>query len=368
VTVTPTGGTGGPPVVLWADVEDVKEPGALVLKDKNSGRSKSDSTNTDTDTPTLDVCVARDGNGDVEFWLIVDAGTFDWVIKQGTTTVASGTLVSPSYKAEKLDLDPGEYTLEVTKPADPDFKRRIDFIVVSVEIVSLSPTGDLVLGEDLTVEYKVNGSSSFSFDSVELHVYNYSDVLIYKRTGLGATAGTHNTTWEDAKWNQSPHSGAYANPNNGPYKVEIVATCSCSSPHSTSDSRTINTVLILEFDLEDDKPASDEISSGIFADAVDATKTDRIAVGLTPVSGGTHIFGTSAPVFSAKTMVDLDNDPAVTEIKDTHVKQVMQSSISDGSYYVVVKRVRDKAGNAGVDGYTASGGVTTINDWQIRMY
>lgn len=135
VTVVPGGGGGGPPPVLWADVEDIKQPGALVLKDTISGCGESDLTNTDNDTPQLP-CWSNKGKGHVEFWLNTDTGTYSWTTKQETSTVASGTLNSDNqWKGSQSDLVVGQYTLEVTRSGDQNFKRRIDFIVISATFV-----------------------------------------------------------------------------------------------------------------------------------------------------------------------------------------------------------------------------------------
>lgn len=133
VTVMRTAASGpGPATPLWADVADVMEPGALVLKDKNHGWGESDRTDSDTDTPTLYAGTAADGKGDVEFWLWTVSGTYDWVLKQGGAAIRSGTLTGPSYKSEEADLAPGLFVLEVTQYEDPDFKRTINLAIVRV--------------------------------------------------------------------------------------------------------------------------------------------------------------------------------------------------------------------------------------------
>ena len=44
-----------------------------------------------------------------------------------------------------------------------------------------------------------------------MQIKNNSDTLIYRQAGIG-TSGPQSATWDEAKWNQSPNSGAYANP------------------------------------------------------------------------------------------------------------------------------------------------------------
>lgn len=147
VKATDNGGVGGGGgnALLWADVKDVATAGALVLKDTNGGKGTSDATDTDSDTPTLTCELAPDGKGDVEFWLEAGAGTYDWQIIQGGSALVSGTLAATSYRATASDLDPGEYTLSVTKAGDAAFKRKINFIAASIDIVwgaSADPTTD----------------------------------------------------------------------------------------------------------------------------------------------------------------------------------------------------------------------------------
>jgi hypothetical protein len=115
------------------DVVKITVATPLVLKDTNSGCTETDLTDSDQNTPELYCKRAGDGKGDVEFWLNVDSGTYDWVIKKGETSVGSGTLTTGnSYKASASNLSVDFYTLEVTKQGDGTFKRRIDFGVVSV--------------------------------------------------------------------------------------------------------------------------------------------------------------------------------------------------------------------------------------------
>ncbi len=125
------------------------------------------------------------------------------------------------------------------------------------------------MGDDLAVAYQIHGPGGFSFDTVELHVYNASDVLVYKQSDLDTSVGEHR--------------------------------------RDTAE-------------------------------------------------------------FSNITPADLDNDPATQQILDALVRQTMAAGLADGSYHVVIKRLRDKAGNVGGDGYPASGDVSVINDWTIRMY
>ncbi|MFP4029387.1 MAG: hypothetical protein ACLFWL_16490 [Candidatus Brocadiia bacterium] len=148
VSVVPGGGEGGgggaAPTVLWADVKDMEEPGSLVLRDDNTGRGVSDSDNISededgdpgTDLPSLHCSLAEDDRGDVSFRLNVQSGTYDW----SATSGHSGTWTGPPYLTSLSDLNPGVYTVTVTKDGEPDFERKIRFSVISVTIKTISRT------------------------------------------------------------------------------------------------------------------------------------------------------------------------------------------------------------------------------------
>jgi len=110
----------------------------LVLRDKATKRSVADEANDGPPPPgTLYVDVAADDKGDVEFWILdPEVGeTYNWEIQ---TEVASGSLTGTSeddYKAEYHNLDPGDYTLRLTKEGDSAFERKIKFIVYSIGII-----------------------------------------------------------------------------------------------------------------------------------------------------------------------------------------------------------------------------------------
>ncbi len=225
-----------------------------------------------------------------------------------------------------------------------------------------TPPYDVVLGTTLNIGYYKGGY----YETVTLEIRNAHDTVIYSADLSSTSEGVaHVTTW-DTKWNRSPHSGAYANPTNGPYHVRLVG--SKGGSEMASNTITIDTVLILELEVRDDRPAADQISSGICPNAVDASHPAAIMLGVQPAGGGSPTLGTGALEFSNITPADLDNDPATQQIRDALVRQTMAAGLADGSYHVVIKRLRDKAGNAGADGYPASGDVSVIDDWTIRMY
>lgn len=122
------GGGGGGEALLWADVKDTKTPGALILKDKIGGKGESDKTDSDDNTSTVNCKVkSENGRGQVQFWLEATSGTYDWTMVQGSTAVSSGTLSSTNgYSASADDVQPGVYSLIVTKQGDGNFRRKIN--------------------------------------------------------------------------------------------------------------------------------------------------------------------------------------------------------------------------------------------------
>jgi hypothetical protein len=235
-------------------------------------------------------------------------------------------------------------------------------------ITSLSPSDVLVLGTDLTVHYQI--PNGLLLTNVRLRVTNNAGELVFQGNGLPAAPGNHTTKWQKGKWNQAPHAGALANPKNGPYSVQIVADCSTvsSSGTVTSNIVQIQTLLVLEADLEDDRPSMDEISSGLYRPALDPDSPERLRIGLVPTGSGVAaaVYALAAPAFSNIVEEDLDNDPSDgLEVKSAHFRQEMQSTFNDGVYKVVISGLRDQAGNLGAAG-TGPDGI--FHTWTITLY
>ena len=133
----------------------------------------------------------------------------------------------------------------------------------SPSITGLDPSDKLALAYDLTVYYHMPGSATY--DSAELHVYNKEDTLVYCDE-IEFSSGGHTTVWPQARWNQPPNSGAYANPRNGKYKVKIVATS--GGEECESNEKKIDTTFIIEADI------ADELPGGADATAVPAGLAD----------------------------------------------------------------------------------------------
>lgn len=162
VTVTPTGGgggQGGQRTILWGDVQDMNRPGALVLKDTNTGAGKSDTTDSTTDTPTL-YCTGPlpAGTGTVEIRLNAESGTYDWEIQGSSYSgVFDGT-----YVTTQPGIAPGTYTLVVTSRNDPTFCRAINFCVIEYGqyLPASYPEEEIdvtEVTEDTTLYYEVPG-------------------------------------------------------------------------------------------------------------------------------------------------------------------------------------------------------------------
>jgi len=233
----------------------------------------------------------------------------------------------------------GKYTIN-TSAYEHEYSAYGGSAVVHVwllEIVSLSPENILVLGNDLEVEYKIGSN----FDTVELRILNYSEEIIYSRTDLELTEGTHFTTWEAGKWNQGTHSGAYANPKNGPYKVMLVATIGSTE---FSESETLNTTLLLSAILEDNPAGTGTIATGLD----DPLNNVKLTIDGPDANFNGQEF---TPVFQDVVLEDLMLNGSNTEIRRVSMKYTSTEldSADDGEYTVRVVNVKDVAGNVAGD-------------------
>lgn len=245
---------------------------------------------------------------------------------------------------------------QYTSPnATPNQENQAAKVTVAVDTTTVN------LGDDLLITYTVTPSTA-SFDSVTVQIKNTGGTVVAEWTNQSGSSGPHNVTWSKAKWNTGSHSGAYANPKNGYYTVWAKGIK--SSQVKEQDSKQVSTQLVVKADLVDDKPSSDEISSGLYQPSVglSGSSSERIRVGLKPSSGDV-IWATSSPAFSSIEKADLDNDSG-DEVKKAHLEQTFQSDTADGTYAIVFDRLRDLAGNKGVDG----SGDGVIANWTITLY
>jgi hypothetical protein len=245
---------------------------------------------------------------------------------------------------------------------DACWKRRPSCHVSSpLVLTALSPGGTLTLGDDLTVQYRVTPGVTFA--NIKLRVTNRTGELVYLGANLPAEAGEHQAVWPKGKWNQQPHSGALANPRNGPYTVALVAETQDGG--SFSCSIFLPTQLVLECDLEHGKPSKEEISSGLYRSMLDPKSAERLRIGLVQKAGklAETVYALAPPYFADIIEEDLDNDPSELEIKSAHVRQVMQSAFGNGEYNVVLMNLRTGAGTRGVNGMPEG----IIEAWTIML-
>lgn len=378
VTVIPGGGGGtgggGEKVILWADVEDLKAPGALVLKDKLTEETATDRTDEPSDAPMLYCPIADDGKSDVEFWLVTqpeENRTYEWSISQGGTAVASGYLNRDnSYKVSKDDLPVGLYSLDVT--LNGDNPRKINFAVFQVTMGRIlkgtsEQTVALVVGEDYSFEYTLEPAGitlpSLTFRLAHSISPGGSYVAVHKADLTNVTSGLHTETWQQTKWTVD-HVGAYANPKNGSYGAFCTYTLN-SQEYRISSTKAFTTQLVIETKLDDAAPTN-EISSGLYQpDHKPVFGSPQIQIGLKPQSGD-PVFGSKDNLtFSSKTMTDMDGDNTTgdqgKEVQDIMAKQIMQD-VDAGTYTVVIKGLCDVAGN---DGPGGSDGI--ISDWTLHL-
>lgn len=271
------------------------------------------------------------------WWTLTNACA-DLFLWSGTGLAASGLTNGATYTT------PGDYQVKVCCNTDTAGK-EVTVHAMGLIILSLSPAAELLLGDDLTVSYQIIGPASFVFDTVDLEVRNSADTLVFKKTGLNTGVGTHTATWDDAKWNQSPHSGAYANPNNSDYKIKVIAK---KGSDVSSDEETIKTRLVIEADIKDEKAGSASRSAGLadLADALDVVLTK----------------GTTVHTFSGAALTLTD----IIDGKHLKVDNSTLNSLADGTWTTQFKDVRDEIGNF----YDADPVTSSIEHykWDMDLY
>ena len=182
-----------------------------------AGRSPTDSDKEDdreflgdnpsTSTPPGMIMLLREGWAPIvvsatvkkpgTFQLAASGATGSFQFSQDGSTVLPGAVIFPSDDVEEGSLSRTGYVrphpenaaidsqITITgtiTPKDNSHEAQDKVIVnmgVDLYIEDMSPLPVLPLGDDLTVDYKICGPATFSFEYVELHVYNSSDVLIY---------------------------------------------------------------------------------------------------------------------------------------------------------------------------------------------
>ncbi|MDX2057713.1 MAG: carboxypeptidase regulatory-like domain-containing protein [Gemmatimonadales bacterium] len=222
----------------------------------------------------------------------------------------------------------------VSNLSDLDF---IDIVSPVVKVLALAPQ-PLVLGNDLTIDYEVVAPAGFAMDALRLEVVNANGILVYE-TPADATAGVHSMIWPGV-WNQAPHSGAFANPANGPYEVRLIGTeagADCGEGAQLADTH-----LVLAADLVDvPAPGTNPTEAAGLADLTAALK-------VVLKSGGGPEFLFLAPTFTV--------DGPDRWHRHLVVEAPGLDALPDGDYDVLFRDLRDEIGNfADADGNPANG-------------
>lgn len=383
VEVSPAGGGGtgggGGPTILWADVQDLKLPGALVLRDKLTQQTVNDRTNENTDAPMLYCPVASDGKGDVEFWLITEQGengTYEWSISQSSTVVASGYLNQDnSYTSSKDDLAVGLYTIDIAKQGDANFHRKIGFAVFQVTMGRIlkgttEQTAALEISEDYAFEYTL-APANITLPSLTFriaHTINAETdtyVAVHKADLTNVTSGLHTETWTKTQWTVTDQ-GAYANPKNGTYGAFCVYTVD-GKEYKVSGNKDFTTQLVFRFTVQDEMVTYKTLAG---ADAQHASglrdpQESDFRVRCDFQDGtGTQIILNSTFEYGTVTQANLDGD-AGNEIAEVQIIQKVSKQVDAGDYKVTVMNLKDQAGNTGPD--PDKDPTSVLEDWPIRL-
>jgi hypothetical protein len=248
-----------------------------------------------------------------------------------TATVSAdsaGTLTCKFYANASRECPPTEISVG---------QQSVDVFDVELEIVSLSPSTSLKLGEDMQVDYTIEDSSG-AISGPELRITNRDDVVIYAvAVPLASGAGSH--TWSEAKWSEAPHSGAFANPGSGPYSVQIVAMI--GTTECRSNALTIDTKLELVADVTDHPAPSSPHAAGL------EHAIDGLEVAFRLGSRETILMGPG----------DLELVGQTREVKTLRVFGPRVNQLPPGDYEVLFRNLRDDIGNFYDDDSSQSNGI-----------
>jgi hypothetical protein len=103
-------------------------------------------------------------------------------------------------------------------------------------LTALSPRGPLILGNDLTVQYRV--APGVQFTHIKLRVTNRAGELVYSSANLPVSDGEHQAVWPKGKWNQRPCRGRWggAGANQVPTLIALVLRELSSSALKMADA------------------------------------------------------------------------------------------------------------------------------------
>ena len=247
----------------------------------------------------------------------------EWSFGDGQT--GQGETVSHTFTS------PGEKTVSVDVSCDGcesagSASDTITVGVFEIKVDSLSPAMELLLGEDLTINYTINGPSGDNLSDIELRIQNESDQDLFKTSQIAGDVGSHQATWEKGKLNQGGFNNAFANPNGGDYKVLVVATEGGQEIES-NDDKTIKTKLEVEAEIED-KPG---------AGGAEAAGLDDLDQILKIVFKN----GSNETIFTGGSLTIQDQGDA----KMVKVDDGALNTLEDGEYDVLFRDLRDDIGN-----------------------
>ncbi len=233
-----------------------------------------------------------------------------------------------------------EITVEVKDDCGTKTSAPATLTVGSITITAMVEN-PLTLGEDLTVSFR----DVASFPTVSMEIRNNAAALVYKRVGLSATPADQQTTWPDAKWNQAPHAGAFANPANGAYEVKMVATQGGTTCNTT---QALTLKLVVEGDLADTKGGTASQASGL-GDVVDALKVVFNGPAQASFSGAAQI-----------TTTDIPNG------KRIKLDTAGLNSLASGIYQISLEDLRDEVGNF-ADGDAGTAGIQPLAAFTLEI-
>jgi len=226
-------------------------------------------------------------------------------------------------------------------PTDFQDKR----VTVWVQMVTVGVSADkstVILGEDLLITYTVEvEQSGQKFDSVDVKIKNSSGTVVAQWLGQSGTEGSHNVTWQGAKWNTGAHNGAYANPNSNDYTIEAIGHKGSDEKQATASVATHFRISAL---LKDEPVATGEIATGLDSPSSNV----RVTIDGPDASFNGQEF---TPAFSNTVQKDLLLDGSANDIAEITVtfESSELDSADSGVYTIRVVHGYDVAGNVAGD-------------------
>ena len=217
-----------------------------------------------------------------------------------------------------------------------------DILLVKAKAIDITLAGSstVILGTDLTIDYTVPSGITLTDVAIEIR-NNVGGTLVYRAAGLPKTVGSHSVTWSKAKWNQVPHSGAYANPKNGTYKVRVIGIDGANQ--TPSNELSVTTRLVIKFDVQDKAPTGSSPSRVAGLD-------DLLGTSMAPALKIVLKKGTVETVFDGTTgglavTTGANNNPLLLFEKHIELDAAGLNQLPSGAYQVIIRDFRDDVGN-----------------------